>query len=1043
MVKFFVNRRSAVFCFAVLVVIAGIMAYISLPRESIPEIKQPWIFVTTTYVGVSARDIENLVTRVIEEEIEGLEGLDEITSSSQQSLSFIFAKFTSDVDQETALRRVKERVDIAKTALPDECDEPIVQELSTSNWPILITVLSHPKGLAVIDEAANKMEEALKRVKGVLDVNIAGNLEKELAIELDPQKMEYYGFSINDVISAVQAENKSIPGGILKSPAKNYTLSVTGEIKDPEVFEEIIVKHEDVTAPLREVADVSFNWAEQKTYSRLNGKPCISISITKRAGENIIDIVDRTKEVINKLKPSLPVGTRVDISYDESQIIRNLIADLENNIVTAFILVFCVTIFFLGFRNALFVSIAIPFSMLMSFFILQAMGITLNMIVLFSLVLALGMLVDNGIVIVENIFRHIYMGKSRKDAAIEGSKEVALPIFASTLTTCLAFLPIVFMPGVMGDFMSFLPKTVIVVLSCSLVVAIVINPVFCAAFLNISEKSRKKITEGSGTFIRFQLWYEKVVKWAVDRSIRVLIACFIIVVLGFVVYFMFGKDTIFFPYIDPETGVAAIEMPQGTPLDTTDAVVMEIEEIIPNSPASLKNYIATVGRGSDDHVFGGGDENHKANIRVEYKSFFERAIKGAVAIDSLRARLRNITGADIVVKELSFGPPTGNPVSYQITGEDYAILGIIADSILSILHRYPGLKQIECDYEAAKPEILIDIDRRKASRYKLSTLSIASTIRNAISGGTISSFRQGADEYDVIVRFSEQYRNSASRLANLQIVNKDGDRIPLSSVAVISPRSSVGIIQRRNLDRAVQVWADFKENTQNRKVIKKEIDSLVNRLTVPDEYYIGEGGGIEMRKESEDYIGKAMLIALFLVFMVLIAQFNSLTQSLIIMLTVVMSFSGVFWGYFITGMQFIMIMTGIGCIALAGVVVNNGIVLIDYTNLLIRRGMDWKEAIIEAAKTRMRPVLLTAITTILGMSPMAVGISFDFHKFGMQFGSDSGQMWVAFAWAMIFGLGFATVMTLIIVPCLLKLNFRIFPPEKTDQKLQVVQNETE
>lgn len=1033
MIKFFVKKNTAVFSFSVLVVIAGLMAYFSLPRESIPEIKQPYIFVTTIYAGVGAKDIENLVTRVIEEEIDGIEGLDEIQSSSQQSLSFIFVKFTSDVDQETALRKVRERVDIAKSELPDDADEPVTKELSSSNWPILITVLSHPKGLAVIDDAAEKVKESLKRVRGVLDVKIAGNLEKELAIELDPKKMEYYSFSINDVTQAIQAENMSIPGGVLKNPAKNYSLSVTGEIKDPRTFEDILVKHEDIKVSLREVANVSFNWAEQKTYSRLNGEPCISISMTKRAGENIVDIVDEAKQVVGKLKPSLPAGTKVEFSYDESQIIRDLIADLENNIITAFILVLLVTVFFLGFRNALFVSIAIPFSMLMSFFILQAMGITLNMVVLFSLVLALGMLVDNGIVIVENIFRHAAMGKSRKDAAIEGSKEVAWPIIASTATTCFAFSPIVFMPGVMGDFMSFLPKTVIVVLSCSLVVAIMINPVFCASFLNVSEESRKKITEGSSAFIRFQKWYEGKVRWAIDRSGIVLFCSLIIVVLGIVLFIMFGKGTVFFPSLDPETAVVALDMPQGTPLDTTDALVNEIEKIVPESPSSLKNFISTTGRGSEGNVFGGmGEEFHKANIRIEYKRFFEREIKGAVAIDSLRKRLKSITGADITVEEIRHAPPTGNDVSYQVTGDDYAVLGRIADSILAVLNNYKELKQVDCDYESAKPEIVVDVDRRKAARYKLSTMKIASTIRNAISGGTIGTFRQGEDEYDIIIRLKKQYRNSIKHLSNLQIVNKDGDRVPLSSVASLHTRSSVGIIQRRNINRAVQVWADFKDGIHKKKEIQNEIDSLVYDIPMPEGYYIGEGGGLEMRKEAEEYIGKAMVIALFLIFIILIAQFNSITQPVIIMVTVLMSFSGVFWGYLLTGRQFITIMSGIGCIALAGVVVNNGIVMIDYINILIRRGMHWHEAIIEGGKTRLRPVLLTAITTILGMSPMAIGISFDFHKFGLQLGSDSGQMWKAFAWAMIFGLSFATVMTLIIVPCLLKLNFRFFPPKKVE-----------
>ena len=1034
MIKFFVKKNTAVFSFSVLVVIAGLMAYFSLPRESIPEIKQPYIFVTTIYAGVGAKDIENIVTRVIEEEIDGIEGLDEIQSSSQQSLSFIFVKFTSDIDQETALRKVRERVDIAKSELPDDADEPVVKELSSSNWPILITVLSHPKGLAVIDDDAEKVKETLKRVKGVLDVKIAGNLEKELAIELDPKKMEYYGFSINDVTQAIQAENMSIPGGVLKNPAKNYSLSVTGEIKDPGTFEDILVKHEDIKVPLREVAKVSFNWAEQKTYSRLNGEPCISISMTKRAGENIVDIVDEAKQVVEKLKPSLPAGTKVEFSYDESQIIRDLIADLENNIITAFILVLLVTVFFLGFRNALFVSIAIPFSMLMSFFILQAMGITLNMVVLFSLVLALGMLVDNGIVIVENIFRHAAMGKSRKDAAIEGSKEVAWPIIASTATTCFAFSPIVFMPGVMGDFMSFLPKTVIVVLSCSLVVAIMINPVFCASFLNVSEESRKKITEGSSAFIRFQKWYEGKVRWAIDRSGIVLFCSLIIVVLGIVLFIMFGKGTVFFPNLDPETAVVALDMPQGTPLDTTDALVNEIEKIVPESPSSLKNFISTTGRGSEGNVFGGmGEEFHKANIRIEYKRFFEREIKGAVAIDSLRKRLKSVTGADITVEEIRHAPPTGNDVSYQVTGDDYAVLGRIADSILAVLNNYKELKQVDCDYESAKPEIVVDVDRRKAARYKLSTMKIASTIRNAISGGTIGTFRQGEDEYDIIIRLKKQYRNSIKHLSNLQIVNKDGDRVPLSSVASLHARSSVGIIQRRNINRAVQVWADFKDGIHKKKEIQNEIDSLVYDIPMPEGYYIGEGGGLEMRKEAEEYIGKAMVIALFLIFIILIAQFNSITQPVIIMVTVLMSFSGVFWGYLLTGRQFITIMSGIGCIALAGVVVNNGIVMIDYINILIRRGMHWHEAIIEGGKTRLRPVLLTAITTILGMSPMAIGISFDFHKFGLQLGSDSGQMWKAFAWAMIFGLSFATVMTLVIVPCLLKINFSLFPPHKKKQ----------
>lgn len=1031
MVGFFVRKHSAVFCFSGMVIIAGLLAYFTLPRESVPEIKQPYIFITTTYAGVSAKDIENLVTRIIEEEIDGLEGLHELTSSSKQSISFIFAEFTSDVTQEVALRRIRERVDIAKSNLPDDADEPVVQEFSSSNWPVFITVLSHPKGLAVIDKAAENVEDVLKRVKGVLDVNVAGKLEKEVSIELDPKKLEHFEFSIDQVIGSIQSENITIPGGNFKNAAKNYSLSVTGEIEDHAIFEELVVKANGVKAKLGELGTVSFGWAEPQTYSRLNGKPCISFSITKRAGENIIDIVDDAKKLMNEINAELPPGTKVDFTYDESNTIRDLIADLENNVVTAFLLVFLVTVFFLGFRTSLFVSLAIPFSMLMSFSVLQFMGITLNMVVLFSLVLALGMLVDNGIVIVENIFRHAAMGKSRKQAAIEGSQEVAMPIIASTVTTCLAFFPIVFMPGVMGDFLAFLPKTVIIVLTSSLIVALTINPVFCASFLNVSEKNRKKVTEGSGYFVKFQNWYEKVVRWSVDHSIVIILMSFVIVFVGFFLYYTYGKGSEFFPSLDPKTGVISIEMSQGTPLDTTDKLVRSIEDIVPKSPASLESFIATTGRGSADNIFGGmGEEFHKANIRVEYKPFLEKIISGQVAIDSLRGRLKDFTGAKITVKELEDGPPTGTPISYQITGSDYVVLGAISDSILAILTDYEELKEVESDFESAKPEISVEIDRRMAVYYGLSTSQIASTIRNAMNGGTIGTFRQDKDEYDIVVRFQKQYRNTLNHLANLQIVNGDDERIPLNSVATIKQTSSVGVIQRRNLDRAVQISADYKSDVMNPKEIKHEIDSLINSITIPKGYYIGEGGGLEMRNEASQFLVKAFGIAVFLIFIVLIAQFNSFSQSIIIMVTVLLALGGIFWGYFITGQKFIVIMSGIGCIALVGVVVNNCIVLIDYTNLLIKRGLHWHDAIIEAGKTRLRPVLLTAITTVLGMLPMAIGITFDFHKFALQFGSDSGQMWIPFAWAMIYGLSFATAMTLVIVPAMLSVNFKIFPPKK-------------
>ncbi len=1020
MVELFIKKHMAVFALAVLIVIMGIVAYAQLPRESTPEIEQPYIFINTTYVGVSARDIENLVTQPIEQELDGMEGLAEITSESRQNVSFIFVEFTSDVDVETALRRVKDRVDLASPGLPDGADEPAVREFSVSDWPFFQVVLSHPEGVELIDASAERFREDLEGISGVLEVDIAGNPQKEVLIEVDPVRLRSYGFSVDDVIGAVQSENTSIPGGRLMNPERNFGLSVTGEIEDPREFRNIFVNANGVNVPLEEVAQVSFGNSEPETFSRLNGTPAITLSIKKRIGANILDMADTVRAQIDTLEPTLPPGTEVVVTYDESRYIRDMIADLENNMFSGFMLVLLVTVFFLGRRNSLFVSLAIPFSMLLSFFVLQLLGITLNMIVLFSLILALGMLVDNGIVIVENIFRHATMGKNRVQAAIDGSKEVAGPIAASTITTCLAFFPIIFMPGIMGDIMSFLPKTVIVVLASSLLVAVAINPVFCANFMNVSESARKKMNEGSGTFARFRDWYGRFLYKATSRPWTTIGAVSGVVLLGIVLFGMFGKDPLFFPYLDPERARVHIEAPQGTPLDRTDQVARRLESVVESTPASLENYETIAGRS------GGDTETHLASINLTYAPFNEREIRGSTALASLRDRVKSITGAVVKIEEGDSGPPTGDDVSFEVRGEDYQVIGDISESMLEILRAYPELKDIDSDYEASRPEYRVAIDRGKAAYYGLSTREIASTIRTAINGSTIGSYREGEDEYDIVLRYTEETRDSLHMLQNLEVVAHDGSRVPLSAVSEISPRSSLGVVKRRNLNRAVNVWANFEETATNRQEVLGEINTRVDEMKagLPEGYAIGAGAGFDVRSESTTFLVQAFVVALFLIFVVLIAQFNSVADPFVILFSVFLSIGGVLWGFLITGQAFVIIMSGIGCIALAGVVVNNCIVLVDYTHRLIRDGMPWGEALIEAGRTRLRPVLLTALTTVLALIPMAIGVSFDVHSFSIQVGSESAEYWKAFALTMLFGLTFATVMTLVVVPSLLTIKYR-------------------
>ncbi|MGL1900624.1 MAG: efflux RND transporter permease subunit [Fibrobacterales bacterium] len=1029
MIKKIVHRYMAVFTLAFIIIILGTTAYFDLPRESAPEIKQPKIFINTIYPGVAAKDIEALVTRPIEEEIDGTSDVKHIYSTSKQGFSSITVDFNSNTNVETALRRVRERVDIAKVEIPSEAEEPYVKELNFSDQPIFIAVLSHPEGLEVIEKHADYLQDEIKRIRGVLDCTLTGKLEKELAIEIDPLKLKHYGLSLDDVSKAIRAENTTIPGGVLKNTSKHYSISISGEIKDPALFQELIIKNKGKKVKLRDLGTARFSYKEAETISRINGVPAISLNVTKKSGENLIRIADEIKVLLAKYDEQLPINTEVRLSFDQSKDIKNMVVDLENNIFSGFVMVLAVTLFFLGFRNAMFVSMAIPFSMLLSFFILQLAGITLNMVVLFSLVLALGMLVDNGIVIVENIFRHTAKGKDTVNAAIDGTREVAFPIIASTLTTILAFFPIIFMPGIMGEFMSYIPKTVIIVLSSSLFVGLVINPAVCSRFLKVSDSQIKKITEGSGMFQKVQAIYVDLLKVALRNPIKILMCAAVIWVLGIMAFVTLGKEPVFFPSVDPQAGIINLETPQGTPLELTDAEIKQIEKVVKRTPASIDNYQSTIGN------LGGGmgantPESHKSNIRLGFTSYLEREIPSATTLLDLKDSLSDYIGANIKVTQVEDGPPQGHPISYEINGPEYSKFQTYVDAVMAILIEYKEFKLVDNDFEIGKPELNVSIDREKAVLLGVRTNQIASTIRNAINGGIISTFRSDEDEYDVVIRYKDMFRHTIQDLTNLEIVH-EGKRIPVSSVATIKRQAGPGVIKRKDLKRTVEIWADFKEGVENKELIKAEIADRINGIDVAHNYFVGIGEGVKVQEEATAFLMKAFLIAVMLIMMVLILQFNSLTQPLIILASVILSISGVMWGFALFGQTFSIITSGIGIISLAGVVVNNAIVLIDYTNVLIKHElMAPSAALIEAGKTRLRPVLLTAITTVVGLLPMAFGVSFDFHSFSIQWDSESSQWWSAMAWAIIYGLTFATVLTLIVVPVLLELDYKLFDREK-------------
>lgn len=1007
----------AVFSLSILTVILGVFSYIDIPRESTPDIKIPYITINTTYVGVSANDIESLITDPIENELEGIDGLIELTSKSRQNYSSILAKFSSSMSTEESLRRTKDRVDIAVAQLPSDTNEPVVKEISVSDWPIFRVVFTHPDGIGVINDAVEDFQDELRRLPGVLDVEIAGNPTQEVAIEIDPYRMAAYGFSVDDVKDSIKREHSTIPGGILSNQEKNYTIAVTGEITEVNRFGDIIVSSSNgVRMPLHEIAHVALQERKSDTLSRLNGIPAITLSIKRRTGENILNITDAARTSVDEVTPTLPIGANVYISTDNSEDIRAMLMDLENNMVAGFILVLLVTFLFLGFRTSLFVSMAIPLSMLLSFILLNLVGITLSMVVLFSLIIALGMLVDNGIVIVENISRHQMLGKSRIQAAIDGTREVAAPVATSTLTTILAFLPIIFMPGEMGQFMQYIPKTVIIVLTSSLFVALVINPAYCASFLAL----RKNAKNGNTLFFRVQDLYSRLLRITTKHGIKTISVITIISLSGFLVYKLIALPSIFFPETDPNYALIDIETPQGTPIEQTDVIIRQVEEMIPGIKAPMASYTADTG------VNG---ESNMGRIAVKFVPYTEREMLGETGVNNLRDMLTPaVTGAIVTVEANSSGPDSGDDISYEISGEDFQIIGDITDKMMAVITPYEEVfKTIENDYEASLPEIAVNINRQQAAHYGLNTKQIANTIRTAVTGSKIGSFRHGNKEYDITVRYRDDARDSLQMLRNINIVSRDKRRIPLSAVATIEPKSSISVIKRRNLNRAVSISANFRSGINERSRITNAIKTEVATLKedIPQGYSISTGSGSNVRQESTNFLQQAFLVAIFLIFIVLITQFNSLMDPFIIIYAVFLSLGGVMWGFALFRQEFVVIMSGVGAIALVGVAVNNCIVLVDYTHRMIRNGEPWREALILAGRTRLKPVMLTALTTVLALIPMAVGVSFDVRTLRFLVGSESSEYWKAFSWTLLHGLTFATITTLVVVPSLLSVKYRI------------------
>jgi len=1098
-------NRNTVFLLILVLLSFGYYSYRSLPKELFPDIVWPTIMVQTIYPGNPPLDIENLVTRPLEKEIETIKGVKELRSTSSQDMSAIFVEFNTDIDLPKALQDVKDAVDKAKSDLPNDLlTDPIVMDIDFSEFPIININLSGDFSINELKDYAEYMKDEIERITEISKVYLIGINEREMQVNVDMHKLDVFELSFNDIENAIAFENISMSGGDIKLGNNRFSIRVIGEFQNAKEIEDIIVKHESGNIVyLKDVAEVIYGFEDPKSYTRHDREPVVTLQVIKKGGENLLSATDQVFEVLANAHSthSIPEDLNISITQDQSDMVRKQLSNLENSIIMGVILVILVLFFFLGTRNALFVGFAIPTSMFLSFMVLGLMGSRINMIVLFSLILALGMLVDNAIVVVENIYRFLDRGYSKYEAAKRAVGEIAMPIISSTATTLAAFFPLLFWDSLMGEFMKYLPVTLIIVLTSSLFVALVLVPVISSTFITRGEQgprpNKKKsfiivfimlalsalaylskvnslgsllaiftligilniyvLSPASAWFqsvflVRLEQWYLQLISFVLRKKnpYYFLGGTVLLLIITINFYFLSKPEIVNFPSTDPQYINILAELPIGSDIDATDEFMYELEDQVydvlePYQPI-IKSVLTTVGSGAraENDIFDLSDKLNRGLITVNFIDFQDRGdFNTHEVLEELTEKLiGKYPGVMVSIAKQMDGPPTGKPINIEITGRDFEQLLYLTDTITTYLEQgnIDGIEGLKIDLNVGKPELIVTIARDKARRFGVSTAQIASTIRTALFGREVSDFKVGEDEYPIQLRLDEKYRYSLPDLMNQRITFRSAStgkiqQVPISSVADVHFSTTYGEVKRIDMERAITIYSNVLEG-YNATKINDQLKGLMAGFDMPAGNNYAFTGEQEEQEESMAFLVRALLIAISLIMVILVSQFNSIVKPLIIISSVLLSTIGVFGGLATFKMDFVVIMTGIGIVSLAGVVVNNAIVLIDYIDLLKKRKRKelglapgailpaeiTSAIIVEGGKTRLRPVLLTAITTILGLFPLAIGLNLDFISLFENFdpqlymGGDNVAFWGPMSWTIIFGLTFATFLTLVIVP---------------------------
>jgi multidrug efflux pump subunit AcrB len=1102
-----IDNRTAVYIITIIITLAGLMAYMNLPKEQFPDIKLPQIIIQTVYPGTSPENMENLVTKPLEKQVKNLTGVKKVTSNSFQDYSIVMVEFNTDVQVDKAKQDVKDAADKAKQDLPKNLPfQPEVKDIDFSEFPILQVNVSGNYDMNRLKTYADKVKDNIEGIKEIKRVDLVGAPEREIQINVDLYRLQAAGLTFDDIDRGVAMENVSASAGEVAMNNQKRVLSIKNEFKTADEIGRIIIKNQQGRSIyLKDVANVVDTFAEQKSYARLDGKNVITLNVIKAKGKNLIAASEKVDTLIKKMQvDELPKDLKIVVTGDQSDATKNTLHDLINTIIIGFILVTVILMFFMGVTNALFVAMSVPLSCAIAFMVLPTIGFTLNMIVLFSFLLALGIVVDDAIVVIENTHRIYDNGKMDiKQAAKLATGEVFLPVLSGTVTTLMPFVPLAFWKGVIGSFMFYLPITLIITLVASLLVAYLINPVFAVSFMKPEDHAKRKAKRGfsrndkivliiflavaaifyaagsigMGNFIifiylfvlleryvlsnwihafqnkawpAFREWYTRLLKRALKYPIAILLITVFVLLPGSVMTYMARNPPfVFFPSADPNFVYVYLNMPVGTDQAYTNQVLEKLEDKVYRAldidlktgkkNIAVKSVISNVTVGAVDPTTNElGDFPNKGKITVAFVPFEQRkGISSAMYLDKIRSVVRDYPGAEITVDKEQGGPPLPKPVVIEITGDNLDSLIATSDKLKSYLKskQVPGVEELRSDFQADKPEIEFDLNRERMNRESISTYTVAMNLRTAVFGKEISRFRDANDDYPINLRFSPEQSRDIDAVRNMPIVYRDMGMggairtVPVSSFADVHYSSTYGGIKRKSQKRIISLQSNVLSGFEPNKVVEA-VQAEINGFHAPAGVNIVMSGQQEEQAETMGFLGKAMMISMALIFIILILQFNSLSRTLIIMSEIILSVIGVLIGYSIAGNTFSLVMSGIGIVALAGIVVRNGILLVEFMDLMLKEGMTPYDAIVESGRTRMTPVILTATAAILGLIPLAVGLNIDFAELFTHFrphiffGGDSAAFWSPLAWTMIYGLGFATILTLVVVPAMLLLSFR-------------------